>query len=615
MIKTLKGKIAVVYICLVLMIAVVGFTSAISLHALSKSIDGLMVNNYKSINAVNNMIEAIDGQNMAILSYLNNNDQIGIDSFYKNSDEFYKWYNTEANNITESGERDYVNKINNDYVKYMKSFSTVEEIRNKQGTDKAIDYYNKQVLNSYNNLKSELKGLSSLNERAMFNGKDNVTNDTIATMYIILLLSSVAVVGGYFISTFFVNRFLRPIYILTESIRSVKEGELHQEIPVVSSDEIGLLAHEFNNMTKRLQQFEYSNKGKLLAEKNKSLAIVKSISDPLIVLDTDYKVILLNDACEDIFGIKEEDVLNKHFLEGIRNGELYEYISSVYKEKHEKRAERIMNLRANGIDYYFNIISTAIKDRDLNINGIVVLFQNVTKLKQLEKIKTDFMATISHELKTPLTSIMMGLSLITDKKIGDLSEKQGNIVEAIREDGERLSSLVSDLLQLSKIESNKAIFNIEQCSIIGIIENCIKRFNDQAAAKEVNLYFEASEKLPKVLADSEKISWTLNNLVSNALKYINAGDDIIINAFAKDNKIFVAVEDTGIGIPPEYQKKIFDKFVQVKDSDLEMRGSGLGLAIAKEIVEAHGGQIWCESKLDAGSKFTFTLPISDEVKT
>jgi PAS domain S-box-containing protein len=614
MVKTLKGKIAVVYICLVLMIAVVGFTSAISLHALSKSIDGLMVNNYKSISAVNNMIEAIDGQNMAILSYLNSNAQTGINLFYTNSGEFYKWYNIEANNITEIGEKDYVVRINKDYAKYMASFSDVQEINDKQGSNKALYYYNNQILILYNNLKSELKGLGALNERAMFKGRDNVTKDAIATMYIILALSSVAVLGGYFVSNFFINRFLRPIYILTKSIRSVKEGELYQEIPLISSDEIGLLAHEFNNMTKRLQQFEYSSKGKLLAEKNKSLAIVKSISDPLIVLNTEHKVILLNDACEDIFGIKEEDVLNKHFLEGIRNGELYQYISSVYKEKHEKRVERIMNIRANSMEYYFNIIATTIKDRELNINGVVVLFQNVTKLKQLEKIKTDFMATISHELKTPLTSIMMGVSLITDKKIGDLSEKQKNIVDAIKEDGERLSSLVSDLLQLSKIESNRAVFNIEQCSVIGILENCIRRFNDQAAEKEVNLCLEANEKLPKILADSEKISWTLNNLVSNALKYVNAGDEIFINAFEKDKELFISVEDTGVGIPVEYQKKIFDKFVQVEGSDLEMRGSGLGLAIAKEIVEAHGGKIWCESKLDSGSKFTFTLPVSDGVK-
>jgi signal transduction histidine kinase len=267
-------------------------------------------------------------------------------------------------------------------------------------------------------------------------------------------------------------------------------------------------------------------------------------------------------------------------------------------------------LKTNGSDYYFNVISTTIKDRDLNIYGIVVLFQNVTKLKQLEKIKTDFINTISHELKTPLTSIMMGLSLVTDKKIGSLSEKQENIVAAIREDGEILTSLVNNLLQLCKIESDKAVFNMEACSIIGIIENCIKLFNDQAAAKEVNLYYEASEKLPKVSVDPEKISWTLNNLVSNALKYVNAGDEIFIKAFAKENKIFVSVKDTGVGIPNEYQKRIFDKFVQVKDSNMEIRGSGLGLAIAKEIVEAHGGKIWCESKLDVGSKFTFTLPIS-----
>ncbi|KZL91964.1 HAMP domain-containing sensor histidine kinase [Clostridium magnum] len=609
MVKTLKGKISVVYICLVLMIAIVGFTSVINFHVLSRSVDGLMVNNYKSINAVNNMIEAIDGQNMAILNYLNNNEETGIDLFHKNSDIFYKWYNIEANNITESGEKDHINKINKDYAKYIMLFSNLQEIRNKQGTDKALDFYNNQIITLYNNLKNELKDLSALNEKAMFSSKDKVTNDTIVIMYLVLGLSLVAVIGGYFLSTFFINKFLKPIYILTESIRSVKEGELQKEISVATSDEIGLLAHEFNNMTERLQQFEYSSKGKLLEEKNKSIAIVKSISDPLIVLDTDYKVVLLNNACEDIFGIKEEAVLNKHFLEGIRNGELYEYISSVYKEGNEKRSEKIMHVKVNEKDYYFNIVSTAIKDRNLKIYGIVILLQNVTKLKQLEKIKTDFMGTISHELKTPLTSIMMGLSLITDKKIGDFNEKQETIVEAMREDGERLSSLISELLQLSKIESDKAVFNIKQCSIIGIIENCIKRFNEQALSKEVNLYYEGSEKLPKITIDSEKISWTLNNLVSNALKYINAGDEVFIKAVVKDNKMYVSVEDTGVGIPDEYQKIIFDKFVQVKGGDLEMRSSGIGLAIAKEIVEAHGGEIWCESRLDVGSKFTFTLPV------
>lgn len=608
MIKTLRSKIALVYICLVLMIAVVGFTSVVSLYTLSKSINGLMIDNYKSINAANNMLEIIDEQNMSILNYLNNNEQGVLELFYKNNNEFYKWYNIESNNITEPGEKDYVTKINDNYVKYLSMFSELQDIRNKQGLAKAFDFYNNQVITLYNNLKYELKNLSLLNEKAMFIRKNNVSNDTVATMYIILILSSIAVIGGYLISRFFINRFLKPIYILTETIKSVKEGNLHQEIPIISNDEIGLLANEFNNMTKRLQEFEYSTKGKLLAEKNKSLAIVKSISDPLIVLNTNYDIILLNHACEDIFHVKENEVLGKHFLEDIKNEELYEYISSIYKNRHEERKEKIINLSEGGKDYYFNIISTAIKDKDSNMNGIVILFQNITKLKQLEKIKTDFMATISHELKTPLTSIMMGLSLITNRRIGNLNEKQESILCTIREDGEKLSDLVNGLLQLSKIQSDKAIFNMEPCSVIGIIENCIKNFYDQAVEKEVNLYYEADEELPKVLADSEKILWTLNNLVSNALKYINAGDEICITAFTRDDKVWITVKDTGVGIPPEYQKKIFDKFVQIKGVDSEMRGSGLGLAIAKEIVEAHGGTIWCESKLDVGSKFTFTLP-------
>lgn len=607
MFKTLKGKISSVYLCLVLVIAIVGAVSVLNLYESSRAINGLMTDNYKSINAVNNMLEALERQDSSMLIYINADRQKGIDLFTQNSSAFSSWYNVENNNITEPHENDYVEKINNYYTMYIRSFSQLQEIRNNQGADKATEYYNTQIMPNFNNLKQELKDLSLLNEKAMFDDKNNATSSAEQSTYIILIASCIAVIGGFLLSRFSTNRFLKPIYSLTEAVKLAKPGSLDRQVSIDSQDEVGVLASEFNNLTGRLQQYERSTLGNLMAEKNKSLAIVKSISDPLIVLDTNYKIMLLNNACEEFFNIREENVINKHFLEAIRNGEVFDHISSVLNSREDYK-EKIILVRSKD-DFYFNVLVTTIKDIDTNITGLIVAFQDVTRLKKLDKVRANFIATISHEFKTPLASIIMGTSMILEERMGILNEEQRSVLNTINEDETRLSNLVNELLQLSKLESDRAIFNFEPCSIEGIAETSIKQFFEQAQKKEVALYSDIDDKLPKVEADFEKITWVINNLIANAIKYTNAGDEICIKARVEENQMFVSVRDTGYGIPPEYLDKIFDKFIQIKGQDSEIRGTGLGLVIVKEIIEAHKGRVWCESKLDVGSTFTFTLPL------
>ena len=609
MFKTLKSKITVVYFCLVLMTAVIGFTAAVNQYKLSKSIDGLMVNNYKSINASNNMLTALEKENSAILDYIHGNKSGGIDSFYSNNDIFYKWFNTEYNNITEAGEAQHNENVKKYYIQYIKLFSNLQLI-SSSGEGNAVKYYQSDILPVYLQIEKELKDISLINEQAMFKSKNAVTEDTYKYLYIIIALSAVAVFAGLFISWFFVNKLLKPISMLTETMKSVKEGNLDKQTPILSNDEIGDLTREFNNMTKRLKGFESSTMGKLMLEKNKSIAIVKSISDPLIVLDTNFKVILLNDACEKFFNIDEGKMLNRHFLEAIPDGDLYAYISGVVEDGKE-HDEKIISLQSGNKNYYFNIVVNVVQDEDAKMNGIVLLFQNVTQLKQLEKVKTDFISTVSHEFKTPLTSIMIASSLMTKDNVGTLNEKQSKIVSTIKEDTERLSTLITDLLELSKIQSDKSIFSMELCSIEDIILASVKTFHEQAESKKINLYYKVEDNLPKVNVDFEKITWVINNLVSNSLKHTSAGDEISISAALRNGKIYTIVKDTGIGIPEEFQEKIFDKFVQIGESDSESTGSGLGLTIAKEIIEAHDGNIWCESKLGLGSTFTFTLPVAN----
>ncbi len=609
MFQTLKGKISSIYFLLVLLIAVVGFISVINLHQVSGTINALMTDNYKSISAIDNMLEAIELQDSAILTYINIDRQKGIELFSENSAAFLKWYNIEANNITEVGEKEYVSQIYEYYNKYLKSFSELQETINVSGVQKSIQLYYNSIEPNFTFLKEQMKKLISFNEKAMFQSKDEATDYADKSMYFVLILSVSAVIIGFFLSRFFTNRFLKPIYTLTKAITLVGAGALNRQISINSKDEIGHLATEFNNMTNRLQQYEQSTLGTLLAEKNKSLAIVKSISDPLIVLDKNYKIMLLNNAFEVFFEIKEEAVVNKHFLEAVSNDELFEHISSGLDSQEDYR-EKIMHIKTK--DDYFNVVVSTVKNAEAIVTGLIVVFQDVTKLKKLEKVKTDFVATVSHEFKTPLTSIIMGTSMLLDGSLGTLNENQNDVVKTIREDEEKLSALVHELLELSKIESDKAIFNIRKCSMENIIVGSIKQYFEQSKEKGISLIYEITDNLPAIEADPEKITWVLNNLIANALKYTNKGDSISVHAGIAEDKVRVSVSDTGIGIPPEFVNKIFGKFVQVQGYDREVRGNGLGLAIVKEIITAHGGEIWCTSKLDEGSVFTFTLPIHRE---
>jgi PAS domain S-box-containing protein len=608
--KSLKGKITLVYICLVLTIAVVGLSSVASLFELNKSINALMTNNYKGINAVNTMLESVESQNAAVLNYINTKEEANIELYFMGSDTFHKSYMMEASDIASPQGKDLVLKINENYNKYSNLFSELQDIEDKNGIQAAINYYDQNMLPEFNKLKQNLNDLSNINEADMVNSKNSIVNNSRRLMYVIFILSIISVIGGLIISRFLVNKFLKPITVLINTMKSVKEGDLNHQAPIFSEDEIGELSREFNNMTKRLDEYEHSTAGKLLTEKNKSVAIVKSISDPLIVLDTNYNIIMINSACETFFNVDEDKVVNKYFLEAIRNNDLLDHIQNIVQNKEDNKS-KIIHFTSHDKDYYFNVIVNTVKNTEGNITDLVLLFQNVTSLKQLEKMKADFISTVSHEFKTPLTSIMIGTSLITDENIGELNEKQRKIVDTIKDDSERLSELVTNLLQLTKIESDTSIFDIQTYSVLGIVENCVRGFYDVAESKEINLYYDVDENLPKVIVDQEKISWVINNLISNALKYTNAGDEISVMAQVQHGKMCISVRDTGIGIPEEYREKIFDKFVQVRDFRSEAHGTGLGLTIAKEIVEAHGGEIWCDSKLDVGSTFTFTLPLAE----
>lgn len=613
MYRTLKGKISLVYVGLVILMAVISIVLILNISGLQKMIDSLFTANYKSISAISKMQEAIERQDSAELTYMAIDKDRGIDLFTRNGKTFMEFYTVESNNITEHGEKTLVEELKILYNRYTEMFSTLQETENANGEKPAEAYYNSDIVPAFNNMKDRLRDLIALNENAMFKGKSTVVQNAQNSIYFFTGISAAAVISGFFLARFFANRFLSPLYQLARSIGNIGEGKMGQKIEIKAKDETAHLAKEFNSMTERLHQYEQSTLGILLNEKNKSIAIVRSISDPIIVMDNDLKIVLINKACETYLPVEETMIKGKHLNEAIKNDKLSAFIADAASNPAPGK-EKIFYLPNEG-GSYFNIVVTPFPVGKEQPEGFIVLMQNITEIKKLEKIKTDFFATVSHEFKTPLTSILMGASLLEEKGRGDISKEQYEILQTIKEDGERLSALVSDMLELSRIESGKAVYHLRPCSVNAIMEESMRQFTNYAETKRVELICKADKNLPEINADFEKITWVFNNLISNALKYTDATGKITVSARRGRNAIEIKVADTGTGIPTQYLKKLFDRYSLIQSQEIETRGSGLGLAVVKEIITAHHGKISVESEPGTGSVFTFTLPIAERSRS
>ena|SRR6056297_492073 len=340
--------------------------------------------------------------------------------------------------------------------------------------------------------------------------------------------------------------------------------------------------------------------------------IINSISDAMIVTDENKKIILINKAAEELFKIRQDEVVEKKFLEVIDNQDIYNLIDKASKTDLDKdlsyRVYENISIKEGSSKKYYRVEARTVRDEKDNSIGEVTLLQDITKLKQLDEMKSQFILTAAHELRTPLTSIGMSVGLLLEQS-SDLDSNKKELIEAIKEDQERLSVLVDDLLDLSKLEAGRASVNLEGVSIVEIIKTTVEGLKSQVKKVDASIDINQEGDIDLVAADADKISSVITNIISNALRYIadDGSGKIVVNAQQQDQLVMVSISDNGMGIPDDYHDKIFDKFVQVKTDVSKAGSSGLGLSIAKEIIEAHGGKIWVESEVGKGSTFFFTL--------
>jgi PAS domain S-box-containing protein len=598
------------------MFALTALWSVRNFATLSRSIDNIMRDNYRSVVAAQNMMVALERQDSSILSYLFTDDENTLFSFKENQVEFLKWSGTAEDNITEKGEKEVISAIHQNYIQFLNKVRILNNIQVSNMPEEAKDYYFEEVFPLFEEVKELCRNLQIINQNAMLDLKDKAHKTAQNAINSTVTIAILTMIIGGSLAWIFINRIIQPIHVLIDKVKKIAEGDYSQRIDVTGGGEISELACEFNIMAEKLSSFDQLNIERLMKEKKKSEAIVDSISEGIIVTDMNHKITLVNKYAEKIFEIDEKKSLDRHFLEVVK----YENIFGLIQEAEciEKRkkinlpGEVIISLKQEGRTNHYRILALPIRHQVEEFIGTVTLIQDITKLKEIDDMKSEFVSTVSHEFRTPLTSISMGVGLLLEEVPGSLTDNQKELIEAMKEDQERLTSLVSDLLDLSRIESGKIQMDIVSNDTEKIIVKSVKTFEKQAKDNNIHLAYQLEENLPPVRADFNKVTWVMTNLIGNALRYTptDGSGRILIEGKQTGNTVLVSVTDNGIGIPYEYRKKIFEKFVQVKDEQGHTTGgSGLGLAICKEIIQAHGGHIWVKSKIGEGSTFYFTLAV------
>jgi PAS domain S-box-containing protein len=360
-------------------------------------------------------------------------------------------------------------------------------------------------------------------------------------------------------------------------------------------------------MAEKLEEYSNSNLHKLTFEKKRLEILINNMHDPIIGLDSEGIILFVNNEALKIIGLKQEEVIGQAVTTLSLKNDL---IKSLISNELESQKAQPMKIFADGKESYFEkeIVNITItptgEDKSIDIGNVIIL-RNITIFKELDFAKTNFIATVSHELKTPISSIKLSLQLLEKSETGKINEEQKQLIESIKEDSQRLLKITGELLDISQLETGNIHLSIEKSNPYEIVNYAIEAVKVQAEQKQIELIIEAENDLPEVKADSEKTGWVLINFLTNAITYSSNQCKIIVKLKQDNNQVVFQVIDNGKGIDKRYQSKVFDKYFQIPGSNKS--GTELGLAISKEFIEAQNGTIAVESELGLGSTFSIGL--------
>jgi len=562
MATSVKNKIRLGTLFLFLLLLLSGGLGIYNLVRLKNDAKMILENNYESLDYCHIMQRQLDSFNIDRPDALRNFD----DALRK-----------QENNITEPGEYDATAAIRSAFVKLKKGDTSTPIIRDMH---KQLHF----ILNA------NMNAIERKNSRTEAKAENALT--------LISLIAAVIFLVAFTFSFNFPSVLTEPIRKLTEAIQEISRKNYKYRIHIKNKDEFGQMADAFNSMAERLEYFESSNLNKLMFEKSRAEAVINSLKDASVGIDKNSIILFANNQALQLLGLEAKDIVSRPASEVAERNDLFRFLLN---EKNNIPFKIVVDGKEN----YFT--KEIIEVQQEGTKNTVIVVRNITSFKELDVAKTNFIATVSHELKTPLASSDFSLKLLEDGRNGKLTKDQKDLVHQLKQDNQRMLRILSELLNMSQVEAGKIQLEIRSVKPASIVNNAINTVSTAAKEKEIHFERHFDEELPTVRADPEKTGWVLNNFLSNAIKYSSAGGKISVSIKLVDGFLQFAVKDEGKGIPGEYLPKIFERFFKVPGSD--KTGTGLGLAISKEFIEAEGGKIWVKSTQGEGSEFGFDLPI------
>ena len=561
---SIKNKIRVGTLFLFSLLVLSGGLSIYYLLKLKTDANNILKDNYESFGYCHNMQKQLDSISLHYPSAT-----VKFDFYLKNQES----------NITEPGEK-----------------VTTEKLR--QSFDSLVKGDTSEA--NYDNIKLHIQNILALNMQGMEKKNKLAQQSSESALTILILIVTLTFIIGLTFTYNFPAIVVTPIQKLTEAIKEISRKNYRHRIHLDNKDEFGQLADAFNDMTERLEEFESSNLNKLIFEKARAEAVINSLKDASIGIDKNNCVLFANEQALQLLGLKSQDTVGKSVQDLSVKNDLFAFLFSTDSINPFK-------IVVDGKENYYTKELIEVKQGEAT-NKVLVL-KNITSFKELDVAKTNFIATVSHELKTPLASSDFSLKLLEDNRVGKLTSEQKELVEQLKNDNQRMLRILSELLNMSQVEAGKIQLDIQDVSPYQIVESSVAAVSSTAKEKQIQIEQKIRKGLPDIKADPDKISWVLNNFLTNAIKYSPEQSTISILVEKTTNQISFAVVDKGQGIDEAYIKRIFERYFQIPGRS-DKKGSGIGLAICKEFIEAMNGKIWVKSEIGVGSTFGFSFNLS-----
>ena len=613
-VNNLRYQFLAGYLLLAFLMVIVMAGAAISFRHLGRSIDQILVNNYASVRAAQAMKETLERQDSAATFFLAGQVDKARRQYEANWPLFEQAYQIEAHNITEPGEQEMADDIRRQFTAYRTAIEKLLYANPPLASRVARDYYFQTLEHAFLKLKNRAQDVLDLNQKAIVAANQGAKEEARAASIRTVGITFSAFVAAILFGLAMTGGALRPLRSLARQAEEIGIGHFNQRIEVHRSDEIGMLADSFNTMAAKLRDARRLEQERLHRAERMSDAALHSLYDPVIVTDARGSIVHLNRAAEGLFGPATRAagrpvnsvVLDERISRAVERAVRHETISAAEDETD------FVPLESEGSQRVYRVRATPMRDEDLALLGAAVVLEDVTHLREIDRLKTEFISVASHELRTPVTSLLLSVQILEEETVGMLTPGQREIVHAQREDLQRLERMMRDLLDITRLQAGVTPPRFEFVHPGELVDGALIAIRADAEAQGISLRGVCLASLPRVRADPAQITRVLINLLNNAVRHTPKRGCVSIEAKEVNNEVLFTVRDTGVGIPHEYLPRIFERFVQVPGAT--RGGSGLGLFIAQTLVNAHGGKISVESEPGKGSSFHFALATPGETE-